>query len=271
MFWPSSLYRETGERTAEQLVKSIEDGDDRVSLNHRLLALAWTRSGIAEQSFRDWTSQPPRWAEDLHVPPAEYTTSAGWCLDEDGQARDLVSKQCFRLRPATEADSVVHARSQIDDSCPSCNSRLVWLLDFSGCRRVLEDTGMVEAPTTVLCCLNCACYGPVFARYSADGTAEFLSTTKPADETDFQPNSRCLTPVPCPRFACAEPFSLDDASTVGGVPMWLQDAEYPRCIECDRYMSFLAQHDNGPLGEEGIYYAFYCARCRITAVGYQQT
>jgi hypothetical protein len=64
---------------------------------------------------------------------------------------------------------------------------------------------------------------------------------------------------------------LDDASTVGGVPMWLQDAEYPRCIECDRYMSFLAQHDNGPLGEEGIYYAFYCARCRISAVSYQQT
>jgi hypothetical protein len=74
-----------------------------------------------------------------------------------------------------------------------------------------------------------------------------------------------------PTFITATPFSLSDASTLGGAPMWLQDAEYPICLECGRVMAFLAQHDNGALGEEGIYYAFFCSRCQIAAASYQQT
>jgi hypothetical protein len=53
--------------------------------------------------------------------------------------------------------------------------------------------------------------------------------------------------------------------------MWLQDAEFTRCLECSRIMTFLAQHDNGPLGEEGVYYAFFCPGCHVSAVTYQQT
>jgi hypothetical protein len=64
---------------------------------------------------------------------------------------------------------------------------------------------------------------------------------------------------------------LNDASTLGGIPMWLQHTEFPRCIECGRFMTFLAQHDNGPLRDEGIYYVFFCAQCHVAAVTYQQT
>jgi hypothetical protein len=64
---------------------------------------------------------------------------------------------------------------------------------------------------------------------------------------------------------------LDDSSTLGGVPMWVQDTDHPRCVECGRVMTFLAQHDNGPLKEEGVYYAFFCSSCYIVAVNYQQT
>jgi len=37
-------------------------------------------------------------------------------------------------------------------------------------------------------------------------------------------------------------------------------------------MVFLAQIDNGYFdGKEGIYFAFLCAPCRVTATCYQQT
>lgn len=276
VFWPSSLYRDSGERVGRELINSIERAGDLLTLSHRLLALAWTRSIAAQRAFHAWTRHVPDWAETLHVPPANYSLGAGWCLNEDGQARELIcSKRCFRLGSAgSRKSSDISALATHDRICTSCGSRLVWLFDFSRAAAHLESVGLVGGPTMVLCCPNCAHYGPVFAKYHADSTAEIVSTPQEAvkaADSEYGPQVRYLTPVPCPPFVCAEPFRLGDASTLGGVPMWLQDSEYPRCIECDRYMNFIAQLDNGPQGEEGIHYAFYCRRCRVTAVSYQQT
>jgi len=79
--------------------------------------------------------------------------------------------------------------------------------------------------------------------------------------------------VPQPPFAATEPFGIEDATSLGGGPMWLQDAPYPRCPECQQVMKFLAQFDDGSMTppEEGIYYSFYCSDCPIAAVNYQQT
>ena len=61
-------------------------------------------------------------------------------------------------------------------------------------------------------------------------------------------------------------------SQIGGLPSWVQDAEYPCCPECRRTMTFIAQLDKGHFpANEGIYYAFLCATCRITSTTYQQT
>ena len=276
VFWPASLYRESGERIAERLADLIEQDSDPLKLTHQLFALAWTRSAAAARSFRTWTIQLPEWAGAIHVPPGEFLLSAGWCLDENGERRDLIaSKRCFRLCVAGSRQSAaIGARILLNEHCPSCGARLVWLFDFSRAGLDLASIGLADAPTKILCCLVCALYGPLFSRYRPDGTAEFLVATDgaaTAGHSGFQPGTRKLAAVPCPPFACAEPFSLADASTLAGVPMWLQDAEYPRCIECGRWMNFIAEHDNGPLGEEGIYYAFYCAPCRVSAVSFQQT
>ena len=93
VFWPPSLYRESGERIAERLVDLMEHAGDLVNLHHRLRALAWTRSTVAARSFGTWTRQLPGWAEARHMPPTDYLMSAGWCLDENGQAHDLIVSQ----------------------------------------------------------------------------------------------------------------------------------------------------------------------------------
>ncbi len=277
VFWPSSLYRDASESVASRLVDLIEQGPDQLALNHLLLALAWTRSETATEAFRTWSHDPPRWAASLHVPPEEYLPSAGWCLDEAGSRCDLVSLECYRLAAPTDAATAnVTCPTTLGASCPSCGGPQGLLFDFAKADEGRFAGALAEAPRRVLCCLHCSCYGTVFTRYFPDNSFEWLS---PVEQSEFayadgdspEPCYRALETSLLPPFAYAEPYDFSDASTLGGIPMWLQDAEFPRCIDCGRYMTFLAQHDNGPLSEEGVYYAFFCAGCRIAAVTYQQT
>jgi hypothetical protein len=61
-------------------------------------------------------------------------------------------------------------------------------------------------------------------------------------------------------------------SQVGGLPSWVQDTAFPKCPECSGTMMFIAQVDNGQFPyHEGVYYAFLCSACRVTATTYQQT
>lgn len=271
IFSPSSLYRDACESVASRLAELIDNGPDQ----HLLLALAWTRSEAALQTFRSWSQRVPRWAESLHVPVEEYLPSAGWCLDEAGNRRDVISLDCFRLVASTSATANVICRKTLSDICPSCGGPQGVLFDFTKANGRFFAGALAEAPRRVSCCLHCSCYGTVFTRYRSDGTKDWLSPIEPSKypfNDSPVPCNRTLEPSPIPPFAYAEPYDLDDdASTLGGIPMWLQDAEFPRCIDCGRLMTFLAQHDNGPLGEAGIYYAFFCAQCRVAGVTYQQT
>jgi hypothetical protein len=275
VFRPVSSYHDSGDAVARRLISLIERAPDLHALNHLLLALAWTRSNEARRAFHRWTNQVPDWASKLYVPPEEYLPHAGWCVDGDGERIDLISTSCFRLRPGEVATSQ-NAPCRVRDirHCPSCKGPLGWLFDFSGLDANSFPIEFAEAPRKVLCCFHCACFGPVFTTYFEDGTSHWESPKEtctyefPGERSEF---ARQLDDSPFPPFAVAEPFALDDASTLGGIPSWLQDAEFPRCIKCNKYMTFLAQHDNGSLNEEGIYYAFFCAPCRLAAVNYQQT
>jgi hypothetical protein len=277
IFWPPSLYRDANKSVASRLVELIEKAPDQLALNHLLLALAWTRSKAALEAFRGWSQQAPRWAEALHVPVEEYLPSAGWCIDEAGNCRDLISLDCFRLiGPSELATANVICRKTLTENCPSCGGPQIVLFDFKEANEDRFTSAFPEAPRRVLCCLHCSCYGPVFTRYYPDGSTDWLSPLEPSefaygDGDSLESCYRTLESSSIPPFTFAEPYSLRDASTLGGIPMWLQDARFPRCIECGRFMTFLAQHDNGSLGEEGMYYAFFCAECKVAGVTYQQT
>jgi hypothetical protein len=275
VYGPSSIYRDAGDAVAALLVASINDARESLVLNHLLLALAWTRSTVAEQTFRQWAVQRPEWASTLHVPPEEYLPNAGWCLDENGERRDLISLHCCRLaRIDEEVKRAVRCRSRLKEKCPDCGSNLAWLFDFSEMDAHYFPGEFADAPRKIAFCSLCSCFAPVFTRYHADGTWEWIAgngTTEDIRAQNLTPCIRAIDLFTSAPFACAEPFGLGDASSLGGIPMWLQDAEFPRCIECGGIMTFLAQHDNGALGEEGVYYAFFCARCHVAAVNYQQT
>jgi hypothetical protein len=62
-------------------------------------------------------------------------------------------------------------------------------------------------------------------------------------------------------------------SQIGGHPTWVQDAEYPACSNCGKTMPCIGQISCGDVGprSEGIFYAFLCPDCAMTASTYQQT
>jgi hypothetical protein len=274
VFWPTSMFCDAADLVATKLISKIEHSTELLQSNHLLLALAWTRSNAALKAFIEWDAKPPLWASKLHILPSAYANSAGWCIEE-GQRRDLISKNCFRLTPAESPSArSVPFRTRTNRPCPSCGGHLVLLFDFSALGAEYFRGDFADAPRKILSCLFCSCYEPTFVTYHRDGDGEWLSPVEPREleyEWDQQDFLLELGDSPCPPFACAEAFALDNGSTFCGIPMWLQDAEFPRCIECGRVMTFLAQHDNCRLGEEGIHYAFFCASCHVAAVTYQQT
>jgi hypothetical protein len=279
LFWPSSIFRDAPDDVARRLIQCIEKAEG-LQLNHLLLALAWTRGEPAFRAFLNWRNAPPAWAGGLYVPPEDYLHHAGVALDANGGRRDLLSLSCHQIVPLNDSSSeelVVPCRIEVEERCPACGGSLAWLFDFTDLSQDLFSGERSGAPRRVLCCLNCACFCPaVFSRYHSDGTAELHPATKSEESSSFggrPASTRKLVLKPQPPFAASEPFGIDDATSLGGGPMWLQDAQYPRCPECNNVMKFLAQFDNGSMTppEEGIYYSFFCPECRVAAVNYQQT
>ena len=278
IYYPGSLYRGAPNDVASGLAHDI-GASEGLELNHLLVALAWTRGEIAHDAFLQWKTLSPDWTSELHVPVEDYLQEAGWALDAEGARRDLVSLSCHLIlkKPASsEAVLVIPCRVPADRKCPACGGILSWLFDFSALPSKFFSGDRQKVPRKVLCCLNCACFSPIFSKYSSDGAAEWHSGTR---STEFEPSGtwpscQCqLNPAAFPPFAAADPFHLDDASTLGGIPMWLQDSEYPRCPDCAQPMQFLAQFYNlaMPKPEEGIFYGFFCGSCQVAAVTYQQT
>lgn len=276
VLWPSSIYRDGGEVVAERLLTVLDTEFGRNHVNHLLIALGWTRAQVALSAFNRWRDSPPNWASGLHLPPENFLHDSGWSLDADGRGRELISLRCFRLPMSDESNtSSIRCRHKLLRKCPSCNGALSWLFDFKNLRQNYFLDEFAGAPRRVLCCLHCSMFSPTFVKYDNKGESEWLA---PFEDCRFENTSdnpqeihRKIAVSQFSLFGCAEPFCLEDASTFGGIPMWLQGSEYPFCLECGESMTFLAQHDNGSIQEEGIYYAFFCGECSIAAVQYQQT
>ena len=228
---------------------------------------------------------PPSWGRELHVPPHSYANEAGWELEDDGSRRDLYFETALPLVPKGSADSFdseVIVGEQTADCCPWCKRQLVTLLrmDLTSSRLALlrANTTTLQIPT----CDACTAFGVIHTSYRDGSYTWHPATQRPdylpddAAEWDAFPDkplvlgdgdrhymeSASWTGTPGVRF-----------SQLGGLPTWVQDAEYPDCLDCSKKMRFIGQIDNedlDPIGE-GILYAFHCEECRTTATHYQQS
>ena len=202
----------------------------------------------------------------------EFTLDAGWITDEAEGMRDLFSSASHRILPGpiTSNSAPAPCRIPTDDICPLCGENLRWLFDFSTIPESFFVAELADAPRRILSCLNCSVFVPVFSYYFPDGTARFHPATPTHKYGRIpvpEPAQKILELAPFPPFATSTPRSLEDPSSFGGAPSFVQFAEHPACPECHRVMFFLAQLNAG----EGIYYAFFCNRCRVSAVTSQHS
>lgn len=278
--YPGVIYHGAEDDIAARLLALVEEKEHR---NHALVALAWVGNETVQRTFVRWREQPPQWASSLHVPPDRYAHEAGWELTPEGTRRNLYHETAFPLVCPPEGSNHV-GRVQTGTpgaaACPWCGRRLTVLLGFEDVGAVLPGQG--SGPLQVLTCDVCASYGTVFARRDPTGywvwhEANAKPPYLPPDSSNWElfPDSPLVLSGESRHFLEAANWSMlpgVDFSQLGGLPTWVQDAEYPACPDCSRTMPFLGQISNEDFMEaEGIYYTFHCVPCGVTATTYQQT
>jgi len=280
VLYPGVIFHGAGPETAEQIIDVCEQEDCH---NHALIALAWIGDEIVQAAFARWRKKPPAWKRKLFVPPHQYAEEAGWELTDKGERHDLFHRVAYPLvRPngASGVNKSARIGVPVEETCRWCKRELVGLLDFTAIEDVLPNQGI--GPVRVVTCQACGCVSTLFMKYGSGGEAKWHSKNKKPSylqtdaEWDAFPESPLVMTKQTRHFMEAANWSMLPGiafSQVGGLPTWIQDAEYPACPDCSQKMPFVGQISNEDFMEygEGIYYAFRCPQCNVTATCYQQT
>jgi hypothetical protein len=276
---PAIVFRNAGVRIRDRILELLSVNEANAS--HALSALAWIADDVVEQWFRAWEERPPNWRSQLFVGPAAYAHVGGWSLEPLGRAQ-LYRNECQAISVCEtgDADSAVQLMQNTEHHCPSCQLPLVMFmdLDLTDSRLRFLDSDLPRLQ--IMACEWCACFSPgQFGKLDEDGVAAWHSMNKHPSQlpqAGYEPSRPwCDRPLSLRSrlpFVAADWLSECKGSQIGGMPTWIQDAEYPICPDCRHVMPFVGQLDNGDFaGFEGIYYAFLCGPCHTTAVTYQQS
>ncbi len=277
--WPwTPLWAAATEETAARMVERIDAG---AGMSERWLrALGVSRTHTAAAALNRWATAPPPVAAHLHVPIAQYAHEGGWELDA-GKIRPLTSLRAYALT-ATDSEQSIAGSIPLGERCPWCGLELVRRFDVD-----LDDPRLTElglsghGRVVAVTCIGCGGYADIFGEYRADGTAVWSAcNAKPS----YLPTAGDYgLDMPTQRLGLGPRRSSPVAgiawdaggSTLGGLPDWIQDTDYPTCPGCRSTMYFLAMLTGDDLwGEpaEGCDYMFFCSSgCGITAVVYQQS
>lgn len=281
-YWPAVVFRGAGARIRDAVAGALESG--AANANHALSALAWIGDAKVHELFRQWEANPPSWRSGLYVGPAQYAHVAGWELGPR-EKRNLFHNECWAANPSRPGQvSETHLRfmQEFGQSCPWCKRKLVHLVELNPNDERFAFLGISGEQLSILTCDACTCFGTgfVFSRISPDGTARLAEENErpawlPDDVNSWGRSPWKGTPIHLHqrRAMHAADWCMEvSISQIGGLPSWVQDTAFPTCPDCSKTMKFIAQVDNGQFPyHEGVYYAFLCAPCRVTATTYQQT
>ncbi len=280
-FWPSVVFRSAGAAIRDAVVGALESGTANANL--ALSALAWIGDAKVRELFREWEASPPRWRSSLHVGPAHYANVAGWELGTH-ERRNLFHDECWAITPALPnqaPDKSLRLMHEVSQSCPWCHRQLIYLVVLDLADERFAFLGVSGERLPILTCDACNCYGAAFiySRIAPDGVVRLADENKRPDwlRDDVSSWEHPWEQVPVCLHQRRAIHAVDGwdsvgLSQIGGLPTWVQDAEFPKCPDCAGTMKFVAQVDNGQFPyHEGVYYAFLCASCRVTATTYQQT
>lgn len=287
LFSPAVLFRGANAGVRDRVIQFLGSWrgsrNESLPVNGALSALAWIGDSTVHDTFAKWERDPPEWRQHLYVGPGRYAHTGGWELGRSGR-RDLVHQSCLRVTALDEGDAgdvAVNAFTAIDQKCPWCRRALVAMLSIDTNDPRFTFLARGGSRLSVLTCDACTCFAEhIFGKSGDDGSAQWhpanvLLQNLPGDGAGWGTSPWQHRPLLIARrrpMQAVESGVGGSASAIGGDPCWVQDSAYPSCPDCGETMMFIAQLDNDDFKyHEGSYYAFLCAKCRVTATCYQQT
>lgn len=277
IFHPASLYKDADAKVRDSLIAMLdnEEKEDVLDINGILVALAEIGDDEVIKAFKRWEENPPKWRQNLYVGPEIYALEGNWCIENE-EKKSLVFDKCYAI---VEGSDKEHMNNNLyggpsEERCPHCDSQYVNLLKLDGDLKQLNDFG-IKGKLTVKTCMSCLPYGDyIFSKYDENGESKVVNHEygygdgiDDEDQTLAEEHCFTLSEKPVAIRYCSK---WEDSSAVGGVPQYINDANYPACPECGKIMKHLAQ-----LGEEytqyGNIYVRICQDCKITATSYQQS
>jgi hypothetical protein len=255
-----------------------------------LCGLAWIGDAVVQQRFAAWRQLPPHWDRPEYRVP-EYAYVGGWELTNDGRRRNLYYPTCHALIPLDKAPAeqspgpvAVVTSASDQGTCRWCQRALVTLFDLNLRDGRLHFLGVQGERLRLSMCLNCSLHTRVYTDFDLAGRTAWsgINPNQPPDNGLSYYDDQDVLSLPRERLVFGPPrrtpyetssrYWEPGLSQLGGMPEWVQDAEYPRCPVCQQTMLFIGQVEPlDLLWEEGMIYAFACFPCGKATTGYQQT
>lgn len=271
-------------------------------LNVGLRMLAWIGDGVVQRWFHTQRAEMPAWSSFFYRSPTEYASEGGWELTAGGKRRALTFTPAYQLVEVNQestggmlggARRATVARDNIEpltvmtpheERCRWCDRRLTTLLELDLEHVALRELGLNGRRLRIVMCEECSLWNHLYidvdlaggARWSDYNSGETEVEVIRGTEMNFSPPVRQL--VLGPRCASITEVAARgdgwDVSQLGGMPSWVQDAEYTLCPRCHRPMTFVGQVTPEAITDraiDGVLYGLLCPRCLCSIVTYQCT
>ena len=279
-----SLFKNASDDIAELLIEKLKCKDDRLSINHVLISLAMIGNDRVVAVFNEWKKNEPEFSKKLYCKPYNYSFDGGWKLDSHGKRKNLYYKKSYGIKEGIpQKNTPVKFFEKQNEKCEWCGRKLASLFTIDLHNKDMHFLGFSGDKISISTCENCTCYGFVYTNIDTNGNAtwseyniepKYLDThdEDEFEECDYDKKIYIDCNVKTENYAANE-FLDVKFTKIGGMPTWIQDAEYPKCPKCEEEMVFIGQVSGEDFEEcaEGIYYGFVCNECKIAATGYQQT
>lgn len=274
IFKPAILYKDASPQVRDKLIALLEEEENNtLNIDGILLAMAAIGDEVVVEAFKRWEENPPAWRKKLYVGPTSYALEGGWCI-EDGVKKMLTYDISYELQEVKECETEQNVYGgESEDKCPHCGSNYVDILVLDGKDPRLAFLG-IEGKIKIKTCINCLPWEEyILCKYEEDGESKVIgqesgSGEQIEEDEDWEIEKYfVLSKEPVAKHYC----SRWNGSAVGGVPMYVDDAEYVTCPECGKRMRHLAQLDSKFTDYDGNIYVQLCKSCRIAATLYQQS
>jgi len=256
-------------------------------LNVGLRMLAWTGDEATSVWFARRSAVLP-WSAVFYRAADEYMSEGGWESGVTGRRRELTYPVAYQLRESNEvgggAPRAVRILTPLEQQCRWCGRRLSALFDLDLTHKALAFLQLPGTRLRLALCEECSLWERIYFNVDLQGDVHWSDYSAPLGPPDTGTPGELLFSPPAYQLAlgprCASPYEVvagddvDATSQLGGMPGWVQDAEYVRCPACSKRMLFVGQilvEEITDLAIDGVLYALLCPACRVSTVTYQCT